>query len=114
MAVFVYEGWQPGIPEISAVWDEDWDKFEDEGFSHDVTTPTNPKSTSQPENPPPINDGDLFSNADVESEKPFKTESAYEDDSAKSPAGSPKPQKIFESPTKEDSFSHFGNTFDAL
>lgn len=24
-------GWQPGIPEVSSVWDEDWDKFEDEG-----------------------------------------------------------------------------------
>lgn len=24
-------GWQPGIQEGAAVWDEDWDKFEDEG-----------------------------------------------------------------------------------
>lgn len=30
---FVIEGWQPGVPEISAVWDEDWDKFEDEGLT---------------------------------------------------------------------------------
>lgn len=103
------QGWQPGVPEISAVWDEDWDKFEDEGFSFDVV---NPKSTSQPENPSPI-DNDSYSNADVESEKPFETESTYEDESAKSPAGSPTTQKIFESPTKEDSFSHFGKTFDA-
>ncbi|GAB4838669.1 hypothetical protein Ancab_028213 [Ancistrocladus abbreviatus] len=26
-------GWQPGIQEGAADWDEDWDKFEDEGFS---------------------------------------------------------------------------------
>ncbi|KAK6939093.1 EH domain [Dillenia turbinata] len=26
-------GWQPGIQEGAAVWDEDWDKFEDEGLS---------------------------------------------------------------------------------
>jgi hypothetical protein len=25
-------GWQPGNPEEAAVWDEDWDKFEDEGM----------------------------------------------------------------------------------
>ncbi|CAH1435297.1 unnamed protein product [Lactuca virosa] len=109
------QGWQPGVPEISAVWDEDWDKFEDEGFSFDVVGPTNPKSTSQPEKSSPMDNfsQDSYSNADVESEKPFETESAYEDDSAKSPAGSPTAQKIFESPTKEDSFSHFGKSFDA-
>ncbi|KAL1532626.1 epidermal growth factor receptor substrate 15-like 1 [Salvia divinorum] len=27
------QGWQPRIPEIAVVWDEDWDKFDDEGFS---------------------------------------------------------------------------------
>lgn len=25
-------GWQPGIPDDSAIWDEEWDKFEDEGI----------------------------------------------------------------------------------
>lgn len=25
------EGWQPGIQETAADWDEDWDKFEEEG-----------------------------------------------------------------------------------
>lgn len=24
-------GWQPGIQEGAALWDEEWDKFEDEG-----------------------------------------------------------------------------------
>jgi hypothetical protein len=26
------QGWQPGIQEGAATWDEDWDKFEDEGM----------------------------------------------------------------------------------
>lgn len=26
-----YPGWQPGIEGTAADWDEDWDKFEDEG-----------------------------------------------------------------------------------
>lgn len=28
----LYQGWQPGIQEGAAVWDEEWDKFEDEGM----------------------------------------------------------------------------------
>lgn len=27
-----FEGWQPGIQEGAADWDEIWDKFEDEGI----------------------------------------------------------------------------------
>ncbi|KAI3745614.1 hypothetical protein L6452_08015 [Arctium lappa] len=112
------QGWQPGVPEISAVWDEEWDKFEDEGFSFDVAVPANAKSTTpQAEILSPVdNFSDSYSTADGRSEKPFETESAYahsEDGSAKSPASSPTRNKIFESPTKEDSYSHFGKSFDA-
>ena len=28
-------GWQPGIQENAAEWDDDWDKFEDEGAFYD-------------------------------------------------------------------------------
>ena len=88
------------------------------GFSFDATVPANTKSTSQAENSSTMDDvsEDSYSNADKKSEKPFETESVYahsEDESAKSPAGSPTAQKIFESPTKEDSFNHFGKSFDA-
>ncbi|KAJ9541858.1 hypothetical protein OSB04_028364 [Centaurea solstitialis] len=112
------QGWQPGVPEISAVWDEEWDKFEDEGFSFDVAVPANGKSTApQAENLSPVdNFSDSYSNADGKSEKPFETESVYahsEDESAKSPVSSPTRNKIFESPTKEDSYSQFGKSFDA-
>ncbi|CAL1377319.1 unnamed protein product [Linum trigynum] len=46
-------GWQPGIQEGAADWDEDWDKFEDEGFTfvkelttemQNVVAPPKPKS----------------------------------------------------------------------
>ncbi|WZZ80685.1 hypothetical protein YC2023_101257 [Brassica napus] len=30
-------GWQPGIQEGAALWDEEWDKFEDEGFGNEIT-----------------------------------------------------------------------------
>ncbi|KAL2346170.1 hypothetical protein Fmac_000170 [Flemingia macrophylla] len=42
-------GWQPGILEEAALWDEDWDKFEDEGFANDLTFDTkNTSSKPQP------------------------------------------------------------------
>lgn len=120
------QGWQPGVPEVSAVWDEDWDKFEDEGFSFDVAVPDNAKSTSpQHENSSPINSfsPDLVSNADGKLEKPFskvehvfESESAYshsEDESAKSPVGSPARQTAFDSPFREDSDNHFRKSFEA-
>ena len=30
---FYILGWQPGIADDATVWDEEWDKFEDEGIS---------------------------------------------------------------------------------
>ncbi|XP_010270492.1 PREDICTED: epidermal growth factor receptor substrate 15-like [Nelumbo nucifera] len=48
-------GWQPGIQEGAADWDEDWDKFGDEGFTfvkeltldvQNAIAPPKPKSTS--------------------------------------------------------------------
>ncbi|KDO71508.1 hypothetical protein CISIN_1g000940mg [Citrus sinensis] len=48
-------GWQPGIQEGTADWDEDWDKLEDEGFTfvkeltlevQNVVAPPKPKSSS--------------------------------------------------------------------
>ncbi|XWS45654.1 hypothetical protein CRYUN_Cryun15aG0154800 [Craigia yunnanensis] len=48
-------GWQPGIQEVAADWDEDWDKLEGEGFTfvkeltldvQNVIVPPKPKSSS--------------------------------------------------------------------
>ncbi|KAF2310240.1 hypothetical protein GH714_007373 [Hevea brasiliensis] len=42
-------GWQPGIQEGAAVWDEEWDKFEDEGFANDLTIDVKNASAMQKE-----------------------------------------------------------------
>ncbi|KAI8003142.1 putative calcium-binding protein C800.10c [Camellia lanceoleosa] len=114
-------GWQPGIPEISSVWDEDWDKFEDEGFLFDVAMPPKTKSTSaEKENYSPNGSlsPDLMSHADDDmsdklfskGERAFESESAYthsEDESGKSPSSSPARHTAFESPSREYSDNHF-------
>ncbi|KAL1344037.1 uncharacterized protein [Arachis hypogaea] len=41
-------GWQPGIAEGAALWDEDWDKFEDEGFANDLTFAKHASPKSKP------------------------------------------------------------------
>ncbi|XP_019186703.1 PREDICTED: epidermal growth factor receptor substrate 15-like 1 isoform X2 [Ipomoea nil] len=116
-------GWQPGIPEISAVWDEDWDKFEDEGFSFDVAVSATAKSTShQRENSPTrSNSPNSISNAEAKSEQLFshgvstlETESTYahSEDESKSPQGSPAGQRAFQSPSQEFSDDHFGKSFE--
>ncbi|GAB4833023.1 hypothetical protein Ancab_007046 [Ancistrocladus abbreviatus] len=108
-------GWQPGIQEGAAVWDEDWDKFEDEGLIFDKTiASSDPKSTLFQSEPFFQDDGfspDSMSNADGKSERQFNkgehvldNESGYahsEDDSARSPPGSPAQRTAGESPSRE-------------
>ncbi|CAA3025131.1 epidermal growth factor receptor substrate 15-like 1 [Olea europaea subsp. europaea] len=111
-------GWQPGIPEFVSIWDEDWDKFEDEGFSFDVAVPANAKPTAvREENSSPTHN---FS-PDSTSEKPFskgvsafETESsyAYSEDESKSAQGSPARQTTFESPSPKYSENHFRKSSD--
>ncbi|KAL1547095.1 epidermal growth factor receptor substrate 15-like 1 [Salvia divinorum] len=110
------QGWQPGVPEIAAVWDEDWDKFDDEGFSFDVSLPENGKSASyERKNSSPTHSyaPDSPSNAS-EPEKPFVSvasafdeESVFSADESKSPHGSPERPTPYESPSKEYSEGHF-------
>ncbi|XP_068646855.1 uncharacterized protein [Aristolochia californica] len=120
-------GWQPGMQEGAADWDEDWDKFEDEGFATvkeltvdvpNIAAPAKPKSNliwnekASPDEPfgaSPTVDGN--------SEKPSSTVervpesgSAYpqsEDGSAKSPPGSPFRRSSLESPFQDFSTSRF-------
>lgn len=97
------KGWQPGFQEGAAVWDEEWDKFDDEGllFDKEVSTDshnakTSPRST--------LFENGTYSHDDVYSpdsksekqssrgERALDSESGYshsEDDSARSPHGSP-------------------------
>uniref|UniRef100_A0A1D1Y914 Putative calcium-binding protein C800.10c n=1 Tax=Anthurium amnicola TaxID=1678845 RepID=A0A1D1Y914_9ARAE len=88
-------GWQPGVQEGAADWDEDWDKFEDKGFAvakeltiimDDISSPPNAKSLSasaaklSPDNVSPVGSSPRVDKI----EKPFSTgeripdgESAY-------------------------------------
>ncbi|KAL8058265.1 hypothetical protein ABFS82_03G006600 [Erythranthe guttata] len=112
-------GWRPGIPEVAAIWDEDWDKFEDEGFSFDVVAP--------PENGKP-NSAQIESSSPTRSFSPdsvvnaaatedlfnvgsFDSESVYSADESKSPRESPVRQ-TFESPPRENPEDHFRKSSD--
>ncbi|XP_047319743.1 actin cytoskeleton-regulatory complex protein pan1 [Impatiens glandulifera] len=119
-------GWQPGIPEVAAVWDEDWDKFEDEGFLHDVSVPTKESSASlEKENYSPNGSlsSESLSRVDGASDKHFvkgdnsiQGESAYahsDNESGKSPSGSPIGQTAFDSPYRDYSDDHFKKSPDA-
>uniref|UniRef100_A0A2P2KS90 Uncharacterized protein MANES_18G003700 n=1 Tax=Rhizophora mucronata TaxID=61149 RepID=A0A2P2KS90_RHIMU len=106
-------GWQPGIQEGAVPWDEDWDKFEDQGFDNELSIDgKNVSSTSQQKLP---SNGDLthdpFTNGDGKSENSLNTgghavesESAYthsEDESARSPQGSPVGRTTSDSPSHD-------------
>ncbi|CAJ2642811.1 unnamed protein product [Trifolium pratense] len=117
------DGWQPGNPEEAAVWDEDWDKFEDEGFANDLTFDTKnassePKPSSVPAEQNSFDDNSVygspvnangrqehFTNGDytVEEESSY----AQSEGSARSPRDSPFGRNTAESPSKEFSNAHF-------
>ncbi|KAJ4966475.1 hypothetical protein NE237_018324 [Protea cynaroides] len=115
-------GWQPGIVEGGAEWDEDWDKFEDEGFTFDVQNvevPPKEKSTSvwkEKASSDEVLTTTSSPNADTKSEKPtsavdWNTESgsAYahsEGGSARSAPGSPIGSTV-ESPFQDIGDYHF-------
>ncbi|KAB2602553.1 epidermal growth factor receptor substrate 15-like 1 [Pyrus ussuriensis x Pyrus communis] len=124
-------GWQPGIQEGAADWDEDWDKFEDEGFTFvkeltldvsNVLAPPKQKSSSvQKEEAPPVESPTASSpKVDVKSEKPQSADekvvengAAYdknEEESAKSAPNSPFASSTVGSPSREFSDSNYGRT----
>ncbi|KAK2660910.1 hypothetical protein Ddye_007443 [Dipteronia dyeriana] len=121
-------GWQPGIQEGASVWDEEWDKFEDEGFGNELTFDAKKSSTSpnavQGEKASPNGSltPDSLSNSDdkprnlMTGEHTFESEDAYthsEDESARSPHGSPAGRGAPESPSQEFSDAHFGRDSEA-
>ncbi|XP_034226996.1 epidermal growth factor receptor substrate 15-like 1 isoform X1 [Prunus dulcis] len=130
-------GWQPGIQEGAADWDEDWDKFEDEevhfsGFTvvkeltldvPNVLAPPKQKSSpAQKEKAPTVESPTAASSPQVNenSEKPQSADgrvvengAAYdknENDSAKSAPNSPFASSTVGSPSREFSDSNFGKT----
>ncbi|EOY15307.1 Calcium ion binding protein, putative isoform 1 [Theobroma cacao] len=118
-------GWQPGIPEGAAVWDEEWDKFEDQGFGNELTVDVKNVSVSQRGKASP--DGSLTpdsssyvdekaANLFSAGERALESESAYthsEDESARSPHGSPAGRNSLESPSQQFSDDHFGKSTEA-
>ncbi|CAK7346013.1 unnamed protein product [Dovyalis caffra] len=113
------QGWQPGIEEGAATWDEEWDKFEDEGFSNELTVdvksaPAQKERSSADGSLTP----DSLSNGDGRSgiftgEHVFESESAYNhsgDEMARSPQGSPAGRTASESPSQEFSDVFAKNT----
>lgn len=107
-------GWEPGFQEGAAIWDEDWDKFDDEGlsFAKDCTVDVqngvgSPKSKST---------SIQKDNASSFGEHGIENESAYthsEDDLARSPPGSPGGRTSLESPSQELSNNHFRKSSEA-
>uniref|UniRef100_A0A6M2F1Y9 EF-hand domain-containing protein n=1 Tax=Populus davidiana TaxID=266767 RepID=A0A6M2F1Y9_9ROSI len=103
-------GWQPGIQEDAATWDEDWDKFEDEGFSNELTVDV--KSAPGQKERASVDDSltpDSLSNGDGRSgiftgKHVLESESAYnhsEDEMPRSPQGSPAGRSASESPSQD-------------
>ncbi|XP_061372845.1 uncharacterized protein LOC133315266 [Gastrolobium bilobum] len=123
-------GWQSGIPEGSAVWEEDWDKFEDEGFANDLTFDA--KNASSKLKPAFIHGEQNFhddnslhgspANANGKQENStngdytVEDESSYahsEDELARSPRDSPAGRTSMESPSQEFSNAHFEKSSEA-
>ncbi|KAK3150373.1 hypothetical protein QOZ80_3AG0232370 [Eleusine coracana subsp. coracana] len=131
-------GWEPGPQEGCIEWDEDWDKFEDEGFGivkDNGTIHENPVSAENTKVPSLWDDGDdmspvASSNGHIKDEKRYSggdhgadSEIGYDfgDESVRSPgsagrsaSGSPfKPSRFGmhdTSPSKRDSYSDHGGS----
>ncbi|XP_024017646.1 actin cytoskeleton-regulatory complex protein PAN1 isoform X2 [Morus notabilis] len=122
-------GWQPGIQEGAADWDEDWDKFEDEGFTfvkeltldvQNIIAPPKQKSTLSQNKEPSIVESPKATaspKADLKSDKAESVDervvengSAHNksEDLGKSSPNSPIASSAIGSPSGELSDSYFG------
>lgn len=96
-------GWQPGIQEGAVDWDEEWDKFEDEGFSIAKELSDGTEDVAAPENSSPSLLGDeiftdevsavessshVYSNTSEHITENGSTDGHSEDGSVRSPRGS--------------------------
>lgn len=84
-------GWQPGIQENAAQWDEDWDKFDDEGFEFVQefmeegtagSVAAKPNSVASWDDSSTVEDGFDFSSGDVEEKLPEEKLEAAESPSS--------------------------------
>ncbi|PIA46708.1 hypothetical protein AQUCO_01500327v1 [Aquilegia coerulea] len=125
-------GWQPGVQEGAADWDEDWDKFEDEGFTfvkeltvdvQNVVAPPKDKSKPVRKEKASVDEDIASSVAEDKEEKPYNTSeqvheagSTYthsEDESARSAPGSPAGRSTLESPSNDFRDNHFAKSVDS-
>ncbi|VVA92009.1 unnamed protein product [Arabis nemorensis] len=103
-------GWQPGIQEGAALWDEEWDKFEDEGFGNEITFDKSKEQNSSVEKENgTVDDGsgppDSPTHLD-ENYGPFSETSDrhHENESGRSPRDSPVSRSATEIPSPD--YSH--------
>ncbi|KAL2895207.1 hypothetical protein RDABS01_011116 [Bienertia sinuspersici] len=109
------KGWQPGIQEGAAVWDEEWDKFDDEGLLFDKEVGMDPQDAKNSPRSTLYENG-TYSHDDQSSrgERALDSESGYthsEDESARSPHGSPSHRASLESRSQD--FSDIFNKSEA-
>ncbi|XP_030512940.2 epidermal growth factor receptor substrate 15-like 1 [Rhodamnia argentea] len=126
-------GWQSGIQDTAADWDEDWDKFEEEGFTfvkeltldvQNVIAPPKQKSSSaqvvKPSAPKSPVAATSSPHADVDKEKPLTSDghmvengihhNKNEDGTPKSAPSSPAATSTIESPSRDFVDSGYGKT----
>ncbi|KAG2319642.1 hypothetical protein Bca4012_054115 [Brassica carinata] len=116
-------GWQPGIQEGAALWDEEWDKFEDEGFGNEITFDKSREqnSSGEKENGTVDDDGtgppDSPTHLD-ENYGPFSEtsdrhhETHSEDESGRSPRDSPVSRTATEVPSPDYAHEKSSEFFD--
>ncbi|XP_018450817.2 uncharacterized protein LOC108822276 isoform X2 [Raphanus sativus] len=111
-------GWQPGIQEGAADWDEDWDKLEEEGFTfvkeltldvqNVIAPPKEKSSTWKKEVTVSSNEGEHVSSSDVES-KTEKNPSSGEEASEHSDGKTDRNGSLDGSPRTKDTRSENGH-----
>ncbi|KAJ7957986.1 Calcium-binding ef-hand-containing protein [Quillaja saponaria] len=100
-------GWQPEIPEGAAEWDEDWDKFEDEGFVNDLALDV--KNVSSKTKPAFIQTEQNFLDDNASHGSSLDTKGNQD----RSPHDSPAGRTAFESLSQDFSDVHFEKSSEA-
>ncbi|XP_050378989.1 actin cytoskeleton-regulatory complex protein PAN1 isoform X2 [Argentina anserina] len=116
-------GWQPGIQDGAAVWDEDWDKFEDEGFGNDLKIDSSTKPDSGSVERGHVSpdrsltpDSSAVANGVSNGDHAHESESVFthsEDEHVRSPNGSLGGRTAVDSPSREFSDIHYGKSSEA-
>ncbi|CAN8312736.1 unnamed protein product [Cochlearia groenlandica] len=88
-------GWQPGIQEGAALWDEEWDKFEDEGFGNEITFDKSKEQNSSGEKENgTVDDGSVPPDSPAHLDENYGPFSETEDRHHESEYGSPRDSPV--------------------